>query len=220
MASLKNLQNENFCGGAIIGSDFVITSAICVQSKNVNDFKVTARTTYESETAFLPIEIVNHHSLGKVKPEELIALIRVEGKFTDASSVFKPVALIPKEKEALAEGDQLIMSGYGKTSDVSESVLLVYLYSTVTSKAKCLEVYKTSQEGIICSIGNNNNSGACDGDEGGPLVTDNFELAGIISEVGCGSKADKSIQVAYFRDWIVDTVNSSRTLEIIESNDV
>lgn len=220
MASLKSLQNENFCGGAIIGSDYVITSAFCVQNRVVDDFKVTVRSSIESETAFKPIEIVNHPSLGKDKPEDVIALIQVDKRFETVNAMWKPVPLIAKDSEKLLQGGKLIMSGYGATAELSEAVILVYLYSTITDQANCARIYKGSGSGFLCITGDNVDSGACDGDEGGPLVTEDFKLAGIISKVGCGKKPDKAIQVSFFRDWIVEKVNTPREIETLESNDI
>lgn len=220
MASLKSLQNENFCGAAIIGADYVITSAFCVQNRVVNDFKVTVRSTTDSETAFKPIEIVNHPSLGKDNSEDVIALIQVDKRFATVNAMWRPIPLIAKDNEKLLQGGQLIMSGYGATAELSEAVILVYLHSTITSPANCARIYKDNSESIFCITGDNVDSGACAGDEGGPLVTEDFKLAGIIAKVGCGKKPDKAIQVSFFRDWIAEKVSTPRELETLESNDI
>lgn len=65
----------------------------------------------------------------------------------------------------------------------------------------------------VCSNGvNPNNESVCSGDSGGPLVQ-NDKLIGIVSWaiIPCGSKGAPSVytNVAYFVDWIEDTIKAN-----------
>lgn len=199
MAALRATDNKIFCGAVIIAPDLLVTSAVCVQDKTINDFTVyVSRWNYE-KTKFIVSEIIDHPSKGTANDEFLLTLVKIHTEH----KLLRPVKLIEKERELLAEGTSTIICGYGETEHASASSELIYLYTETISQHECsLEWNDLRLNEVICTKSPTSGGGAGIGDEGGPLLTEDSKLVGIISGPGSGEKADKFVKISQFRDWL------------------
>lgn len=80
---------------------------------------------------------------------------------------------------------------------------------TTISHEDCENTYKVRiHESNFCAKASESKSGTCEGDMGGAAVYNN-ELVGLSNFHNCGEQPDGFVSIAYFYDWIRQTMRSS-----------
>lgn len=115
------------------------------------------------------------------------------------------IKAIPLETEAIPDGSEIIISGWGRltTNDPNLPILLQYNTISTIGKTKCATQIFMYADSLLC-LAHSKGNGACSGDSGGPAAYEG-KLAGVAGFVvtGCGSnRADGYAKVSFHIDWI------------------
>ncbi|EDW41896.1 GM24325 [Drosophila sechellia] len=177
---------------SLIGHDWVLTAAHCTAVKH----HVTKN------------DIILHADWNIRTLRNDISLIRIP--HVDYSSAIHNVQL-PKHESHYAsyDGDEVIASGWGRTSDSSSAVAahLQYAHMKVISNSECKHTYySTIRDSNIC-VSTPASVSTCNGDSGGPLVLASDKVQVGLTSFGSSAGCEKGYPAVFTRvtsylDWI------------------
>ena len=205
----------HFCGGALIGKDWVLTAAHCMK-----DVKASQLNLYVGAKDLSNLSNSEHHLVDwiAVHPDYSgstffsdIALLKLT-----QSSEKTPVALLSQQANSeLQVNEQLRVMGWGLTNSSninSMSYSLKEVDVSFQSDAQCQDTYPVNVDNYwarsLCAGEPQGGKDACQGDSGGPLLVkanNEWALVGLVSwGDGCAeaNKYGAYSEVAYFQDWI------------------
>nr|CAG4643851.1 EOG090X03V0 [Lepidurus arcticus] len=220
--ALINSLNQYLCGGALIGTQWILTAAHCVTNivrsgdaiyVRVGDHDLTSKYGSPGAQTLRVATTYIHHNHNSQTLDNDIALLKLHGQ-----AELKPgvcLACLPSRGASQEPGKRCTVTGYGYMGETGPIPLRVREAEVpVVSDGECVRKINAVTEKIFilpassfCAGGENGND-ACQGDGGGPLVCEDdgyYELTGLVSwGFGCG-RADVPgvyVKVSSFISWI------------------
>lgn len=203
MVSLQN-GGEHFCGGSLVDSDWVLTSAQCVENESADSISVRVGSNDRTQGGEVAqaAEILIHKDFKERFVGGDIALVKLAS----------PVQVTPVPVGSAGDvGTKARMLGWGQTCPEHRAcpapVQLQQLDTQVVDNDKCSgdDPYRD-----LCVDNPGGDSGFCYGDAGGPLMVNaggSWELIGVSSrnylrERTCGTKPSIATPTKRYVSWI------------------
>ncbi|OQD72420.1 hypothetical protein PENDEC_c021G00489 [Penicillium decumbens] len=194
-----------FCAGSLIGEKSVITAASCVKDDNATSINVRLGSLHHASggTVIGVSSIDIHPKYDADSLDNDIAFLALADFFSGATP-----AQLPTNRNSLGYGSSVQIFGWGKTSKGgSLSSTLRTASVEIISRLDCQNIYGpittiTSREFCVAS---KDGKGACQADQGGPVVDSAGTLVGLISRTkscDAGSYPGVDIRVDAYLDWI------------------
>ena len=208
------------CGGTLLAPTVVLTAATCMDGNRdrvfVNLYDQTDSTDVEVINFGLSDYVIYPGFNTPASFENDIALIRLPHEVKNADKIQYPQ--LNEESNIPADGDPLIIMGWGETGSGFSDVLLQAGVNYVTNE-QCTSDYDNDPlaiitDGMMCAAAAGKDG--CQGDGGGPLMLNNANSnlrtnpvqVGISSwGFGCADPDYPGVytRVSYYADWIKET---------------
>ena len=223
VVSLRDSQNQQFCGASLVAANWVMTAAHCVEggsndniSAVVGDFDLQASDQGEQRQKIERVVIYPKRSADNNDYD--IALLKLSKPVGNSAVVAATGSLM----EGLSNGTPFTAMGWGNRSTTGEDFpnQLHQVRVPLIERGQCNEYYEGDiTENMICAGLAQGGKDSCQGDSGGPLVYQKdgqWHQVGIVSwGEGCAQPRSPGVyaRVASFSDWIteVTTGNGSGT---------
>jgi len=229
--SLFSVAYGHFCGGTLIGDDWVVTAAHCITYRDeINpEFRVLEKTNslLTGGDVREVVKVIKHAGYDNDSKVNDIALLKLAPRSEEVRSAGRlGEAVIALDNGATdrqaAAYTKATVSGYGLTSErgnISAKLMMVDVPMVDIAVCNSADVYDgLILPGMMCAGKLQPDSegelvDSCQGDSGGPLVsgvgTENPRLVGVVSwGFGCArpNKPGVYTRVASFYDWIKENM--------------
>lgn len=196
---------QQFCGGALVAPDRVVTAAHCVADSEPEDLGVVAgrqdkRSDEGTEAGVRQVWV--HDDYYTVTEGNDVAVLQL-----DQDLPYRTIDPATKDDGDLYRvGTKATVLGWGTTSENGKpSDRLRAARVPVRADADCVNAYDTyTKNQMVCAGYREGGTDACQGDSGGPLVAGG-RLIGIISwGEGCARPGKYGVytEVRHYAEWI------------------
>ncbi|XP_068905393.1 chymotrypsin-1-like [Tenebrio molitor] len=213
--SLRTIFNSHTCGGSLIANNWVVTAAHCVYNSSPSSYSVVAGINQLNSNSGVQVgvaEIIVHPNYNQNLIINDIALLRLSSSIAESNLI----KIIELESENVADPRDCVLIGWGRTSypgSIPNDLQHLPLKSVPYEQCKNAWINQegTILESEICTL-TQRGQGACHGDSGGPLISQDGGNAKLIGLVSWGSPCavgmpDVYTRVSAFRDWIAQNIN-------------
>lgn len=177
--------NRQFCGGALLNNQWVLTAGHCVYNANTFEVILGATRAYDNQNGKITMKIEKALYHPRYNPNNLnndVAVIKLISP-VQYSNYIQPIRL-PKSSDYLQPNNYVWVSGWGKTSDQQSQItnILNYVQLRTISNQECKNYFNSNLilDNVVCCDGRQIQS-TCNGDSGGPLIQ---EINGVWTHVG------------------------------------
>ena len=215
MVNLATASGQNFCGGALINADLVLTAGHCIVSSLAVVQQAAADGSPQGERRGISAIRTHPDYAGGRAPRHDVALIRLDRPF-DIGAAELPRLMNPKAADTWGQpGDCARVIGWGKRENGNPSDLCSgpRFHSGASRTAPRLIVLRTTRMFARARAGGD----SCQGDSGGPLFVRGGPtgalLAGVVSfGAGCGLEGRPGVyaRVSAYADWIYSVSDQVR----------
>lgn len=202
------LNGRHFCGGSIIGANWVLTAGHCVSNGAIPITVRAGSTDVNGGSVHSVQQVIRHKDYGSNSqgiPLNDIALLRVSKPFK-FDRTRRAIALYAGNSESLVNKYGMI-TGWGRTKVGGLPTNLRKVDVPLISKQRCSNAYHSVggiPVGQLCAGFMAGGKDSCQGDSGGPFNV-NGQLVGIVSwGLGCAEPNYPGVytDVSYYRQWI------------------
>lgn len=205
-------DNEQRCGGSILGDRVILTAAHCLVGVSLTQLSVRAGSSHwkkDGQLVKISKSITNNFNLSTIENDIAVLFLESPLEFNDS---VQPIALGQETPEA---GTMGLATGWGftlKNAGFSWPILQG-VHLTVIDHNKCQKAYGniTIYKDMFCAAAPRRDT--CTTDSGGPLISiKNRKLIGIVSfGLDCGNSSFPGVyaNVAFFKNWILKTISGN-----------